>query len=130
MFLGKSNGPSYAGTPNMSASKMEIYLEKAKHHLGFVKSRVFRRIATVFVAFSCVLAFIILTARLTNVGEVLPKVIGSFLPKIPTCASRNESGVQEIWKKAEDKYKDLMNDKFTYVFSPFRSCPLDADSSH
>ncbi|KAH7015532.1 glycosyl transferase family 64 domain-containing protein [Ilyonectria destructans] len=104
----------------MSASKMEIYLEKAKHHLGFVKSRVFRRIATVFVAFSCVVAFIIVTARLTNVGEVLPKVIGSFLPKIPTCVSRNESGVQEIWKTAEDKYKHLMNDKFTIAMQTYQ----------
>ncbi|KAF7545741.1 hypothetical protein G7Z17_g8936 [Cylindrodendrum hubeiense] len=120
MILGKSNGPSYAGTPNMSASKMEVYLEQAKLRLGFVKSRVFRRIATIVVSFSLILVAIILTARLTNVGEVLPKVLGSFLPKIPTCASQNQSGEQDVWKKAEAKYKGLMSDKFTIAMQTYQ----------
>ncbi|KAK7424291.1 hypothetical protein QQX98_000559 [Neonectria punicea] len=99
---------------------MDVYLEKAKHHLGFVKSRVFRRIATIFLVFSFAVGFIIATVRLTNVGEVFPKVIGSFLPKIPTCNSQNRTSQHDAWVKAESKYTHLMDDKFTIAMQTYQ----------
>lgn len=118
MILGKSNAvQSFFAAPGstmmMMSPRMDVYLEKAKHHLGFVKSRVFRRVATIFLAFSFAVGFIIATVRLTNVGEVFPKVIGSFLPKIPTCNSQNRTSQHDAWVKAESKYTHLLDDKFT-----------------
>ncbi|KAM5360431.1 hypothetical protein ACJZ2D_013758 [Fusarium nematophilum] len=105
----------------MLKPQMEEKLEWAKTRLPeVVKSRAFRRAATIFAAFSFTLTFIIVTVRLTHTGYLIPKVIGGIMPKFPTCASKNNWGNKEVWDVAKHKYDDLVDDKFTIVMQTYR----------
>ncbi|KAM0554775.1 hypothetical protein ACHAPJ_006847 [Fusarium lateritium] len=84
-----------------------------------VRSRPFRKTATIVAAFSFAVAFIILTAHLTNAGYFIPKVI-SGIAKYPSCQSKGINGTTSIWEKSQQKYEHLMEDKFTIAMQTYQ----------
>lgn len=79
-----------------------------------VKSRAFRRAATITSAVFFALSFIIILAKLTNAGFFIPKLV-SHISRYPTCQSKGINGTRDIWEASQKKYENLMDDKFTYV---------------
>lgn len=79
-----------------------------------VKSRAFRRAATITSAVFFALTFIIVLAKLTNAGFFIPKLV-SHISRYPTCQSKGVNGTRDIWEASQKKYENLMDDKFTYA---------------
>lgn len=79
-----------------------------------VKSRAFRRAATITSAVFFALTFIIVLAKLTNAGFFIPKLV-SHISRYPTCQSKGINGTRDIWEASQKKYENLRDDKFTYV---------------
>lgn len=86
--------------------------EWLKENSHFVKSRAFRRMATVTFIFSLMITFIVATARFTNTGDYIAKGI-SKISKASTCLDKNITGNAEIWEESKAKYVNLLDDKFT-----------------
>jgi hypothetical protein len=95
--------------------RMAEKVEWVKTHTPeVVKSRAFRKTVTILAAFSFAVSFIILTAKYTNAGWFIPKVIQK-IGRYPTCESKGINGTREIWDVSRHKYEHLRDDKFTYV---------------
>jgi hypothetical protein len=95
--------------------RMAEKVEWAKAHAPeLVKSRAFRKTTTILAAFTLAVSFIVLTAKYTNAGWFIPKVIQR-IGRYPTCQSKGINGTQEIWDVSRHKYENLRDDKFTYV---------------
>ncbi|KAJ3543366.1 hypothetical protein NM208_g3622 [Fusarium decemcellulare] len=85
-----------------------------------VKSRAFRRVATILASFIFTVVFITLTVQYTNAGLLIPKVISGIMPKFPTCDHMNHKGTPELWEKSQKKYEKLMDNKFTIAMQTYR----------
>ncbi|EWY84797.1 hypothetical protein FOYG_12175 [Fusarium oxysporum NRRL 32931] len=84
-----------------------------------VKSRAFRRAATITSAVFFALSFIVILAKLTNAGFFIPKLV-SHISRYPTCQSKGINGTRDIWEASQKKYENLMDDKFTIAMQTYR----------
>lgn len=93
----------------------------AERCLQIVRSRVFIRIASVFVSFVVFLGFLIALIRVNPGNKFhnhLPENIEDYVGQIPrtplgSCKELNITGDEELVKAGIKKYQDLRDDKFT-----------------
>ncbi|KAM0352954.1 hypothetical protein ACHAPU_001838 [Fusarium lateritium] len=84
-----------------------------------VRSRAFRKTVTIFAALSAAITFIVLTAKLTNAGLFIPKVI-SKIGRYPSCQSKGINGTRDIWDVSRQKYDNLRDDMFTIAMQTYQ----------
>ncbi|KAK5993091.1 Glucuronyl-galactosyl-proteoglycan 4-alpha-N-acetylglucosaminyltransferase-like protein [Cladobotryum mycophilum] len=107
----------------------------AKYIAG-LRALLVRRVVTILVAACIAATFIVLlvklgpSPRLPDISKLpgMPALTGGDHPTIERCDPANHTEAMEKWKATQEKYKDLMEDKFTIAIQTYKR-PKELDDT-